>query len=288
MSTEQRPPFGQTTTGVILIQGLLGPVVGAIVGVFVTLALTQPNDQRWRVAVIVAAVIAAATFLLTSLISKQLRTIIWGRLGSWLKRISLRLTTVKRQEAAARAAGQRAVLAARNDAQKTGYKLAVDRLKPSMEESAKKIKQVTADRDRLQIELDDFRESVKWRGQTYATPNPSIPLPEPRWAVVVEDGSRESELVLRLINRVKRSYAKEVRLEVLEKFFTFTSGAQWEDMSGESSEEFTGTVTRAGMHEGVPFQVSWYTPEGANRVETAKLPRLLDPPPDYHVRSLRI
>jgi hypothetical protein len=98
--SEPRQPFGQSTAGVLIIQGLIGPAIGAIIGVFLTLALTQSKSVPWTTVAIVAVVAAAVVFLLLSIFLRRLRSLIWGnvrRFFVWL--FGLRLTTRARREA---------------------------------------------------------------------------------------------------------------------------------------------------------------------------------------------
>lgn len=82
MSDEpQKVPFGQTTGGIILIQG----VVTAVVSVVVTWLINNAADLPWLLIAAVFVGVAVVVFVVLSLFSKRLRKSIWVRFGKWLR-----------------------------------------------------------------------------------------------------------------------------------------------------------------------------------------------------------
>ena len=82
-----RVPWGQSTFGIIVIQGMLGPTIGAVVGVLVALVSAEPANVNWAKVLFVALTVAIALFLLLSIILARLRRVVWGSVGKlrrWL------------------------------------------------------------------------------------------------------------------------------------------------------------------------------------------------------------
>jgi hypothetical protein len=101
----------------------------------------------------------------------------------------------------------------------------------------------------------------------------SIPLPLPRWGVFRKpNGDGKGQFVL--VNSVEQSIAKVVRLdEVLVGTFYFVSGAQWDDMSGRSMEEFQGRPDVDALHFGLQFRVTWYNENNEQLEQIVELPK---------------
>jgi hypothetical protein len=86
--------WGQTTLGVLVIQGLIGPVISAIVGVILTLVVTRPSEVDWLAVVAVGVGVALIVFVAISLIARRLRQVVWGSVGKFFKWLfGARLTT---------------------------------------------------------------------------------------------------------------------------------------------------------------------------------------------------
>lgn len=91
MTTE---PWAQTTRGVLIIQGLIGPVVGAVVGGIITLVITQSGGVNWIAVLLVGVGIALFVFLVFSVFASGLRRIIWGSVRKFFRWLfAMRLTT---------------------------------------------------------------------------------------------------------------------------------------------------------------------------------------------------
>lgn len=91
-----KTPWGQSTVGVLVIQGMIGPVIGAVVGAVVALSLAQPEKVDWGRVALIALVMALAVFFLLSLMLSKLRGLVWGSIGKLLKWMrGLRVTTRK-------------------------------------------------------------------------------------------------------------------------------------------------------------------------------------------------
>lgn len=94
-----KTPWGQSTVGVLVIQGMIGPVIGAVVGAVVALSLAQPEKVDWGSIFLVALAVAIAVFLVLSFILRKLRSLVWGSIGkllNWFR--GLRVTTRKGRE----------------------------------------------------------------------------------------------------------------------------------------------------------------------------------------------
>lgn len=95
----KKTPWGQSTFGVLVIQGAIGPVIGALAGVVATLSLTQPDKINWLQLTLIALAFAVIVFALLSLILRKLRGLVWGNvatLGHWLR--DLRVITRRGRE----------------------------------------------------------------------------------------------------------------------------------------------------------------------------------------------
>ena len=104
MSDEKRTPFGQTTAGIILIQGIVTAVVGAVVTSLIGNAAKLP----WQQISVVAVIVIVIVFLLYSVIVKRARNLIWGWVpgaANWI--VNLRITTKNGRTALDRAAYER-------------------------------------------------------------------------------------------------------------------------------------------------------------------------------------
>lgn len=100
MNEPTKTPWIQSTAGVLVVQGLIGPVVGAVVGVAATLALTRPVATDWSTLGLVALAVAVGIFALISVFARGLRALVWGNVGRLFKWLSaIRLTTKSRREA---------------------------------------------------------------------------------------------------------------------------------------------------------------------------------------------
>ena len=98
--SETNTPWGQTTAGIVVIQGVTGPVIGAVVGVVITLSVTQPTTVNWGLLATVAGLCAVGVFLLVSLIAAPLRRLFWGSIGRGLKwLLGLRVTSRSKRDA---------------------------------------------------------------------------------------------------------------------------------------------------------------------------------------------
>ena len=74
-------PFGQTTGGIVLIQG----VVTAVVSVVVTWAINNAADLPWLLITAVFLGVAVVVFIVLSFFSRRLRRAIWVRFGKWVR-----------------------------------------------------------------------------------------------------------------------------------------------------------------------------------------------------------
>ena len=96
MSDEQRVPFGQTTAGIFLIQG----VVAAVVSTAATWIINNAADLPWLLIVAVFLSVAVVVFVGLSLFSRRLRQAVWVRFGKWLRGM-WPVTTQKHERAVA-------------------------------------------------------------------------------------------------------------------------------------------------------------------------------------------
>lgn len=94
-----KTPWGQSTVGILVIQGMIGPIIGAVVGAVSALWFTQPDKVNLISIALSALVVAVAVFVLLSMILGKLRRVVWGNIGKLLKWFStLRVTTRKGRE----------------------------------------------------------------------------------------------------------------------------------------------------------------------------------------------
>lgn len=100
MSDEQRLPFGQTTAGIIVIQGVVTAVVSAVV----TWLINNAADLPWLLIVAVFVGVAVVIFIGLSLFSRNLRAAIWIRFGKWVR--GFRPVTTRKHERAVAGAFQ--------------------------------------------------------------------------------------------------------------------------------------------------------------------------------------
>jgi hypothetical protein len=90
----EKAPWGQSTAGVFVIQGAIGPVIGAVAGVALTLSLTHPENIDWPHVALIGLALAVAVFILLSFILRKLRGLVWLNVARFLKWLSdLRVTT---------------------------------------------------------------------------------------------------------------------------------------------------------------------------------------------------
>lgn len=88
--------WGQSTAGVLVIQGLIGPVMGAVVGAVVALSLTKPERVDWGLIFLVAFIVALVLFVVLSLALGRLRRVVWGAVRMALAWVGgLRINTRK-------------------------------------------------------------------------------------------------------------------------------------------------------------------------------------------------
>ncbi|TPW78505.1 hypothetical protein [Schumannella sp. 10F1B-5-1] len=104
---------------------------------------------------------------------------------------------------------------------------------------------------------------------------PPLPLPAPRWSIHEDNTGDEMDFVLR--NSVARSVALEVRIEPDEDL-RLASAGHWENVSGENTASFAGSLSDRGYEHGVRFFVSWYDEMHSARTEWVELPGHGRPP----------
>lgn len=83
----------------IVIQGLLGPAIGALFGWGLALLSAERATAGWERVASVSALVAVLVFLILSLLLRSLRRLFWGgvrRLLQWC--VGLRVTTRRRRE----------------------------------------------------------------------------------------------------------------------------------------------------------------------------------------------
>lgn len=68
-----------------MIQGAIGPVIGAVVGTILTLVVTQPEKVDLWLILRTAIVLSVLVFIVCSLCFRRLRTLVWGNLWRLLK-----------------------------------------------------------------------------------------------------------------------------------------------------------------------------------------------------------
>jgi hypothetical protein len=89
-----------------------------------------------------------------------------------------------------------------------------------------------------------------------------IPRPRPRWQVVVAGFNENNQTPMRINNLEERSVAREVRVDVTNNWFEFTTGGTFPDLSGAKYGQFKGRFSQDGSAYGVRFTISWYDENG--------------------------
>ncbi|MFB8145363.1 hypothetical protein ACFC1W_01315 [Microbacterium sp. NPDC056003] len=215
----------------------------------------------WRILLVVVvglACLAVLVVLLLTIFRKSWRANTWGRLRKWRP-----FTTTDRIKSERSEAVESYLASIERDA----LTKAQDRPKGAA------TGQLSAKAARGQINIPRGTSPMNPGGGFARTYESSIPLPRPRWGVFRKpDGDGKGQFVL--MNSVERSVAKAVRLdEVLVGTFYFVSGAQWDDMSGRSMEEFQGRPDMDALHYGLQFRVTWYNENDEQLEQVVELPK---------------
>jgi hypothetical protein len=203
---------------------------------------------------LIVALVVAVAALVVSFAKASWRDKIWGsvaRLFRWLG--TIRVTTTARQEAMVNEARGSWTELMNNV---TGQLKAAVAAKEAAEAAARAKAQAPAPK------RDVWDEVVAV---------PYLPPPMPRWAIWSAHLSETSrDFVLQ--NAVKRSVAREVRIESSTGRFRFLDGAHWEELSGEAQGKFRGEVDDMGWEYGLTFEVTWYDAQGLKHEESVTMP----------------
>lgn len=245
----QKVPFGQTTGGIILVQGVVTAVVSAIATWFINNA----TDLPWLPIAGVFFGLAIVFFLLTSLVSRRLRQAIWGSIARFFGWISeLRLTTARQRVTASNTARAEFNETMKQSIAEAGEKFKAQAKGRALESAKDQIMQT-------QHDLDLEREKVKdLTARLAVTSAPALPPPEPRWALLRLSGGDNWKRTYEVRNLMPDSSAFNVRVDASSKgAFHFDDAAFWKDLSGENSGQFKGRVSKSGAKSGFNIVLSW-------------------------------
>lgn len=274
VSNEQRVPFGQTTAGIIVIQG----VVTAIVSAVATWVINNARELPWLSILSIFAGIAVGLFLLSTFIFRRARTVLWGWVPvawRWLR--GLRVTTERQREKLRLQAEQQAselIVTAKsiNNEELTRALVEKKQLSEALERALSEGAKDSLARHEAELELADkdrmiasLQDSLR-KASISDSRSPKLPLPRPRWSVYPDARDDADFNSYMLKNAVPRSVAQEVRIEG-DSDFKITSAGHWEDLSGQRVGEFRGTITFGGTQHGVQFRVQWYDEHGVLNTE---------------------
>lgn len=266
MNDEPRVPFGQTTGGIVLIQGVMTAVVSAIV----TSAINNSADLPWLTIAGLFLAIGLIVFLLTSLLRRRLRSAMWGWLPSLIQWLGgLRITTARQRDAALRVAHEdgASLIADKTKPLLSSTLAERNRLKEKLEQALsdgakselgrQTAEYLAADWERkfhaAQLAMLDFGEQGKRR--------PDLPPPDPRWDLkIVHDDAPAWTYEIR--NLMPNSVAYNVRMDADNNGFDFADAAFWEDLSGVSSGRFSGEPSGWGAVAGFKLVLEWLNQDG--------------------------
>lgn len=267
--TDEKPavPWGQTTAGILVIQGIVTAVVSALVTWLINQAQGLDPAQLALTFVIVLVVV----FLLVSLFVPRVRRAVYVAPFKWLS--GLRVSTRRGRETVSGAfeakVNERAkqIIADMEPPKPSSAELSrmsaeVNQRDATIILQTQRIGELTAERDALQQEVDDARG-----------PHFGLPSPEPRWKIIERgwtDPDPESPFMERkyaLANIVPESVALNVRLEDNGSLFDFSDAGFWRDLSGEAEGWFAGTLIGQGRTDGVSLMLSWLDEDHETRTQ---------------------
>ncbi|MHA6694646.1 hypothetical protein [Homoserinimonas sp. A520] len=273
MTDTGRASWVHTPTGVIIVNGVIAAIVGAVTGWVLNNASSIPWDRvLW-----IGLAVAGAAFIALSLLVKRLREMIWRRPVVWVW--SLRPVTARRhaRELAAAEEARRA-LAMRADK-------ALDQIRTSLQGVTLQFAtQLGDNKQRVDLvvkaveDLDKHLKAINDRSAALtidqksnapATPAAEKPSqsevlpasPLPRWRLIHPDRRDDAQAAdgqFLLQNLIDGSIAKNVRIENTgEGYFEFEDAAFWSDMSGKKSNTFGGTIAKTEPSGSVQLRVSY-------------------------------
>lgn len=250
MTAVDRTPWVQTTTGIVVVNGVVTAVVSAVV----TWIINNATSLPWFWILLTFAGIAAVMFLGLSLFRERLRQAIWRRPWHWLS--GLRVTS----QAARKADVDRAIEDSTRliSAEKTA---AVEMARHQMSELGQENAELSFANMEQETAIRALESQLQAATQSNASPSPSegLPKPTPRWRFLrfgaLDDLGREK---YGFKNLVPNSVALHARVEAVGGGFTFDDAAFWEDLSGTAQGQFEGSVSGIGLGQGVTLRLSWY------------------------------
>lgn len=266
MTPETQLPWGQTTAGIVVVNG----VVTAVVSALVTWLINNATSLPWLWVVTIFAAIAVFTFLALSLARRQLRETIWNRPWRWVR--GLRLSTVRQRQREATHIRAR-TLAEANLTTKSLIAHAEDRVaaaesnRVALQEERDLLAQENA---RLSLQLHQQTEHLRSLERQSPSSESQLPRPAPRWRVYADEDSADGT-DFRLSNPVPRSTAREVRIDSDSDMAILDAG-HWQDLSGESIGNFRAELTRVGWEQGVAISITWYDENNLRHDGSAYLP----------------
>lgn len=260
MTTDTPTPWGQTTAGIVVING----VVTAVVSTLVTWIINNATSLPWLWIVTIFASVAVLVFVILSLFRARLRETIWKRPARWFA--GLRITTAKQRLAEVSRAKSKAHIAANNAAKDLIAKaegLAAEATRQNVDLNEENADLALKIFERTQL-INALQASARG-GESNA-----LPRPDPRWRVYAEEDSADGSDFI-LMNSVPRSVAREVRIEADDDMEILDAG-HWEDLSGDIIGSFRGTVTSRGWDYGVRIHIMWFDEKNERRSASVHLP----------------
>ena len=258
MTTESSTPWGQTTTGIIVVNGVITAVVSALA----TWAINNAAPLPWASIAVTFALVAIGVFLALSLFQTRLRETFWTRPFQWVR--GLRVTTTNQRGKAILEAENKALAVAQSSAQTliaTSESAAAD--------AWRKHETLAEENVGLTLRLSQQSDQIRALESTTPSVDTTLPRPDPRWRVYAEDGSADGT-DFTITNSVPRSVAREVRIEPDDDMEILDAG-HWEDLSGSARGSFRAAVTDQGWEYGVRTRVAWYDEKNTSRVAIVRL-----------------
>lgn len=258
-----KSPWVQTTSGVIIVNG----VVTAVVSSLVTALINNVGTLPWNSIALTFGIIAVVVFLLLSVFRARLREMIWKRPAVYLW--SLRPVSHRALDREIADGRQRVRAIAHGEALKIlesaeedrNRQQAIQRLGETLGRIHENLPFASTDPAYADMQFEELPEELR------ADYVPSTPRPEPRFFIRPPGEGSAQMAQWTLENRIERSSARNVRIEQGRKGrFAFNDGAFWDEMSGRDSVTFEGRIVSADSDGDVQLVLTYL--DGANHAET--------------------